>query len=97
MQDYLEALEEEGQVTFEEFKSYCGHFYETCIGFIQEWCVPFLAPLHCIDSVSLKKVPCWKYVQGYCCFIKTVITDFTLVEEELFDNCHVRRYILQGS
>ena len=30
--------------------------------------------------------------QGYCCFIKSVITDFTGVEEELFDNCHVQSY-----
>jgi hypothetical protein len=36
MQDYLKALGEDGQVTFEEFKSYCGHSYETFIGFIQE-------------------------------------------------------------
>jgi hypothetical protein len=33
MQDYLKELEEEGQVTCEEFKSYFGHFCETCTGF----------------------------------------------------------------
>ena len=51
---------------------------------IQEWCVPFLAPLPDMDWISMKKVPDWKCVSEYHCYIKTVYTDFT-VAEELFD------------
>ena len=44
---------------------YCDHFYQTCIEYIQEWCVLFVAPLLYIDWISLKKVPDWKYFQEY--------------------------------
>jgi hypothetical protein len=84
MQVYLKDLEDEGQLVFEEFKSYCGH----CIGFIQEWYVPFLASLHCMDD-QLEKGALLEICQGYCYFIKTFITEWTMVEEELFDSCHV--------
>jgi hypothetical protein len=80
MQGYLKDLEEVGQLIFEEFKSYCGHFCDTCIGFIQEWYVPFVASLHCMDD-HLEKGVLLELCQGYCYFIKTVITELTMVEK----------------
>jgi hypothetical protein len=51
---------------------------------MQEWWVSFLVPLHSMDWLRLKKVREWKCVEKYCCVIKTVVTNVTVVEE-LFD------------
>jgi hypothetical protein len=78
MKGYLKELEEDGQLIFEEFKNYCGHFYDTCIGFMQEWYVTFLASIHCMYD-HLEEGALLKLCQGYCYFIKTFITELTVV------------------
>jgi hypothetical protein len=62
VQDQLKELEEEGQLTYEQLKTYCDNFYETCIKYIQEQCFPFLAPIQGMDWITLKKVPNWNCV-----------------------------------
>jgi hypothetical protein len=62
VQDQIKELEEEGQISCEEFKCYRVHFYETCIEYIQEQCVLFLAPLQSMDCIRLKKVPDWNNI-----------------------------------
>lgn len=59
--DQLEVLEETGQMT-QIFEGYCHNFCKSCVEYIQELCVPFLAPLQYVDCISLEKVHDWKYV-----------------------------------
>jgi hypothetical protein len=42
----LQELKKEGYMTIEKFNKYAEDFYDTCIEYIQEWCVvQFLTPL----------------------------------------------------
>jgi hypothetical protein len=62
VQEQLKEMEEERQISYEGFKSYSTHFYETFIEYIQELCVLFLFPLQSVDWMSLKKVPDWNNI-----------------------------------
>lgn len=95
VQDQLKELVDVGKITYEEFKRYCDNFYETCTEYVQEWYVPFFVPLQCMDWISLKKVRDWKCVQEYYCFIKTVVTNFTVVQE-LFEECSYLKKYCEG-
>ena len=58
-----------------------GHHHNFCksfVEYIQELCVPFLAPLQSVVCVGLEKVRDWVYVQQYHCLIQTVITKFVV-------------------
>jgi hypothetical protein len=50
MRDKLQELEE-GHTTIEKFNNYVEDFCDTCIGYIQEWCLPFRMPLQPHGSV----------------------------------------------
>jgi hypothetical protein len=89
VQKQLKEIEEESQISYEGFKSYCTRFCETCIEYIQELCVLFLAPLQSVDRMSSKKVPDWNNIVS----IKWLSRIFTMVEEELFNEYFcVRKY-----
>ena len=81
VQEQLKELEEENQISCEGFKSYCAHFYEAWIEYIQELCVLFLACLQSVDWMSLKKVSDSNNIVS----IKWLSQIFTVVEEELFN------------
>jgi hypothetical protein len=83
----LQELEKEGHITVEKFQSYAVDFYDTCIEYIQEWCTPFLMLLQSMDWINLKgKEPVtWKNIKESYIFMKTVSPNFTVTEEDLFD------------
>jgi hypothetical protein len=81
VQEQLKEIEEESQRSYKGFKSYCAHLYETCIEYIQELCVLFLASLQSVYCMSLKKVSDWNNIVS----IEWLSQIFTVVEEELFN------------
>jgi hypothetical protein len=60
-------------------------FYDTCIEYIQEWCLSFLMPLQPMDWINLKRKVTWKSEQVNCVFMKAVVPDLSLNEDDLVD------------
>jgi hypothetical protein len=65
-------------------KSLIEGFYDPCIEYIQEWCVPFLMPLQPMDWINLEEKLTWKGAQVNYVFMKTVVPDLSLSEDDLF-------------
>jgi hypothetical protein len=87
LRNQFQELEKEGHTTVEKFQSYAVNFYDTCIEYIQEWCTPFLTPLQSMDWINLKgKEPVtWKNIKESYIFMKIVSPNFTVNEDDLFD------------
>jgi hypothetical protein len=58
---------------------------DTCIEYIQQWCLLFLMPLQPMDWINLKRKVIWKIVQFNYVLMKTVVRDMSLNECDLFD------------
>jgi hypothetical protein len=51
---------------------------------MQKWCLPFLMPLQPVNWINLKGKVTWKSVRVNCVFMKTVVPDLSLNEDDLF-------------
>jgi hypothetical protein len=49
MRDQLQELEKEVHITIEKFNNCAEDFYDNCIRYTEEWCLPFLVPLQPMD------------------------------------------------
>jgi hypothetical protein len=85
VRDQPQELEKEGHITIEKFNNYAEDFYDICTEYIQEWRLPFLTPLQPMDWINLKGKVTRKSVQVNYIFMKTVVPDLSLKEDNLFD------------
>jgi hypothetical protein len=63
MRVQLQEQEKEGYQNIQMFNNYAEDFYDTCIEYIPEWCLPFLMPLQPRDWINLKGHETWNSVQ----------------------------------
>jgi hypothetical protein len=93
VRDQLQELEKDGHITIEKLNNYAEDFYDTCIEYIQEWRLPFLMPLQPMDWIRLKGKVTWWSVQVNCAFMKVVVPDLSLNEDDLFDEfLYIQKY-----
>jgi hypothetical protein len=92
VRDQLQELEKEGHITIEKFNNYAEDFCDTCIEYIQEWCLPFL-----MDWISLKRKATWKSVQVNYVFMKTMVPDLSLNEDGLFYEFSVYKNVVNAN
>ena len=61
VQDWLKEIEEEGQISYKDFKICCVYFFETVLSTYKN-SILFLAPFQSVDWMSLMKVSVWNNI-----------------------------------
>jgi hypothetical protein len=82
----LENLRKEGLMTEKSFKNCVSNFYSTAVQYIQEWSLHPVSVFAKMEWVSLSTSFSWENISECAEETKTVLPNFSINEESLFDD-----------